>query len=187
MQLVKVWKVALPVVLGMSVVSGCSSTSEAESGGVTGGDFTRAKFYASEGALRADSSVIVVARVQSQTIADDLTPGLDFTISELEVSQVKKGKGLSLKPGQVIKVRETGKSGDGAGWKYLDAGETYLLYLVASGLPGDKSSQFYITGANVGSFLQVPTPGGPSKFKHLNPAPGDRLPEELSQGDVTSE
>ncbi|MGO4600238.1 hypothetical protein [Terrabacter sp. 2RAF25] len=185
MQLTKVWKFAPSVILGIAVMAGCSSSPD--SGGVTGGEFTRAKFYASEGALRADSEAIVVARVQAQTVADDITPGLDFTISDVEVSQVKKGKGLGLKPGQVVKVRETGKSGDGGGWKYLDAGESYLLYLVTSGLPGDKADQFYITGANVGSFVQVPGPGGPSKFKQLNPSTGDRLPGELSAAEVPSE
>lgn len=185
MQLTKVWKPALPVILGISLLAGCSPSPGSDQ--VTGGEFTRAKFYASEVALRADSEAIVVARVKSQTVADDITPGLDFTISDVEVSQVKKGRGLGLKPGQVIKVRETGKSGDGAGWKYLDNGESYLLYLVTSGLPGDKASQYYITGANVGSFVQVPAPGGPSRFMQLNPSGGDRIPGELSAGQVPSE
>lgn len=167
-------------VASLLVVTGCTGSSHNSSDG----EFSRANYYHSSLQLLNDSSAAVVGTVTSQRVVADITPDTPFTISTVQVAEVHKGKATGILPGSTIEVRETGTVDGMPSVKYLTTGETYLLYLTKSGLPGALAEQYYITGADVGSYVKV---AGGQDFQQLNSDPGDNLPSKVSESDLPTE
>lgn len=164
----------------VALVTGCvpSDTHEAHA--------TRVSLYASEEALAADSSLIVVGDVDNQVVKQDLDGGLDFTLSTIRISDVVKGSNR-FHVGDTVVVRQHGSDEQPPPGPILDAEGTFLLYLTPSGLGGKLGAQFYITGATAGVYESA-TGGAQSRsvtaaddsFVRFDPESGDSLPDVIN-------
>lgn len=145
---------------------------------------TRTKTYSSQDELIKDSALIVIGVAESQTVARDLDPDLDFTITQFNVLRTIKGT-----PARTIMVRQTGSVAQGAPTEILTKGEEYLLYLTPSNLPGKLASQYYVTGLNAGIYQkQDPSAADRTSQSNLDsdviytradPDPADHLPMSI--------
>ena len=204
--------------VALAVVTGAAGCSGAGQVGADGGSTSnqqhssddgeahasRVKFYGSLKAITKDSAVVVVGTAGPQTVADDLNTGLDFTLTSFTVDTVLKHKDVPPKGSSVI-VRQDGSGSVPPSAKLLETGKEYLLFLTASGLPGDLASQYYVTGANAGLYVdaadapppvastqadgaassKTPLPKAlPGTFVPTDPSSEDSLPASVVPADV---
>lgn len=159
---------------------GCSSGSanETSTSSPDGSDESVAQVYESLSEISTGSDVVVIGAVTGQNVVRDITETDDFTISEFTVTDVIKG---DVAEGDTLEVRQIGSSGEGTDSEnaaMLTEGQTYLLYLVHSGLDGDLASQYYVTGASAG--IYIADDADSTVFDHVaDDADGD-MPDEVS-------
>jgi hypothetical protein len=143
-----------------AVLSGCSSSSG-----------SRAELYESIDGLAADSAVIVVGTVKDQHV-DDAT-----TVSSVEVVNAPanpqlgaelEGERTAVEIGDLVEVRQDVEP-------LLSTGGQYLLFLTPSMLPGDASSQYFITGAVAGLYER-----DGDEFRRVVADSGDTLPDTIT-------
>lgn len=204
---------ALTITLGgLTGCSGAGQTGSTSSGG-SGAHGSRVRFYDSLKAITKDSTLVVVGTAGPQTVADDLNTGVDFTRTEFGVSKVLKHKG-ELPQNNSIIVRQDGSNipaqenaaSQSPSTPLLESGKTYMLFLtVATGLPGELASQYYVTGANAGLYMDAATAPpvtasaqsnsnessaaplrklAPGTFVPTDPSPEDDLPSSATPSDV---
>ncbi|MEO8094287.1 MAG: hypothetical protein ABI632_05050 [Pseudolysinimonas sp.] len=153
------------------VFAGCVSTS--------GSSGSRDELYSTVSQLSANSALVVVGRV---TLQDNVDDPQATVVSTIEVGErfVTAGLGNGLpggtpipdKIGGVLQVRQVTKP-------YLETGQSYLLFLVPSGLPGEAGGQYFVTGANAGMYHVEGT-----NFVHGDFTEGDTLPGTLTRADL---
>lgn len=153
---------------------------------------SRAELYGSLAELTAASSLVVAGVAGDQRTAADVTPTLDSTLTAFEVAAtVEPEDGPS--EGRTIVVRQTGSADQPppAG-PLLEPGRAYLLFLTASGLPGELAEQFYVTGVTAGlytardpaSVLVASGDWGTAVFDEAAAGEGDVLPDAVTAADV---
>lgn len=166
-----------------STLVGCS-TSESTSSDTTGG--SRAKMYASLNGVIADSSVVITGTVRSQVSEPDPPSNRSpHTLSTLVLATNLHLAGLQsaplsngvLAPGSEAIVRQIGIPGGHSEAPLLRVGDSYLLMLTPSSLPGEAGKQYYVTGVTAGLW-RADRSGG--YVQPLNQ--GDELPAELTVG-----
>lgn len=180
------WSPAALVAAAAAVVAvaGCASLDNSNSGGSAGSELSRVKLYASVDELAADSPLIIEGTVASQSVAADIDPVTDFTLSVVTVQRTLQGD-AATNTGTKIVVRQLGSTAQPPPVPLLTPGEVYLLYLTPTGLSGPLSSQYYVTGANAGIYVQEP-PGQAGKstaplFNQVQREPGESLPAQLDE------
>ena len=150
---------AVPVVAA-GLLAGCGGTTS----GTSAGSGSRVELYGSLAELAGASDAVVTGTVGDQrTVADIPGSDLPFVLSDVTVDGVLSGH---LSPGAVVVVRET------SGVEELEPGDAYLLYLVASGLPGSAAAQFYVTGATAGVYER----SSADAYERADEDSGDTLP-----------
>lgn len=118
----------------------------------------RERLYASVEDLRIDSDLVVVGTVtSSREVADIEGSESILTISDIEIVKVvaSSERRPTWAPGQTINVRQFGAAGSrdqSPPVPLVSRGGNYLLFLTLSGLDGELSEQFYVTGASAGLF-----------------------------------
>jgi hypothetical protein len=161
---------AIAAAVAVLLLTGCAA------GGSSG---SRAELYDSVAGIVADSGLVVVARVVAQDTDDQPQ---DTVVSTVEISErfVPSGLGSGLpagtllpdKLGSSIQVRQVAEP-------YLETGQSYLLFLVPSGLPGDAGGQYFPTGASAGVYQVEGT-----DFVRGDFTEGDSLPGTLTRADL---
>lgn len=136
-----------------AAVGGCAAPEGSGGSAGSGAELSRVRLYANVGELAADSKLVVTATVTSQSVADDIDPRTDFTISRMTILKSMRGSD-SVKAGDEVVVRQLGSSEQAPPVPLLDQGQVYLLYLTPSGLTGKLAEQYYVTGANAGIYVQ---------------------------------
>ncbi|PPH05955.1 hypothetical protein C5C71_16375 [Rathayibacter sp. AY1C1] len=174
-----------------TALSACTSTTST-TGDQSGAHGSRVELYASEASLSEASSTVVVATVTGQKAAADITPETEFTVSTLDVITAAKTD-RDLPPGSTVQVRQLGSEAQEGPAPLLIPGETYLLYLTPSGLEGDLSTQFYVTGGTAGLYRATSDTAGraaegaaPTGFAQVAPTEGEELPTDITLEEVTS-
>ena len=114
---------------------------------------SRAKIYDSVKAITDDSDLVIVGTVADQKVVQDIDDETDFTLSTVKVITTKKGDVGD----ETVVVRQTGSTKNQTAGAIMKTGSTYLLFLVHSGLSGDLTSQYYVTGADAGIYLACTT------------------------------
>lgn len=152
--------IALCVIV-LITTAACSSSSSG----------SRHTLYDSIDSLAADSSAILVG-----TVSDQSTAG-GTTVSSVAVTNAptnpQLGGNLADPPeppaaGDVVEVREDQTP-------TLSPGEEYLLFLTPTMLPGDASTQYFITGAVAGIYVR-----DGEGFRRAVPDSGDTLPDTIT-------
>lgn len=153
---------------------------------------SRAALYGSLTELTAASSLVVAGVAGDQRTAADITPSLDFTLTAFEVEATVEPEGGSFE-GRTIVVRQTGSADQPppAG-SLLEPGRAYLLFLTASGLPGELAEQYYVTGVTAGLYtardpaalLVESGDWGTAVFDEAAVEEGDVLPDAVTAADV---
>lgn len=141
----------------------------------------RVKLYPSLNSLAKDSVLIATGTVTEQNVVADLDPTTEFTLSSFDISDVQSSNG-SITTDSVVTVRELGSV-------TLETGNTYLLYLTASGLEGELAAHYYVTGANAGIFEaedEGSAKANPKEasFKKVHSEEGESLPERVKGKDA---
>lgn len=191
-QLVRVSKYAIAVSTALSAgillvgLCACSETepsvnSEQDAQVSTGFSFSRAQMFSSLEDLSSASDAIIVGNVMSQSCVYDIDQYTPFTLAEVEVASVEKG---SIKRGETIIVRQTALLEN----SLVVDGDSYLFYLMNSGLDGDLGNQYYITGATAGLYRSASAAvrSIDSTFERVDLESGDSLPESVSTEEVES-
>jgi hypothetical protein len=151
------------------LLAGCS-TSSSSSG-------SRVELYDSVAGIVADSTLVVVARV---TLQEDDDQPQATRVSTLQVVErfLPTGLGSDLpgtrlpdKIGDTVQVRQVVEP-------YMQSGESYLLFLRPSELPGDAAGQYFTTGADAGVYGVEGTSFVHGEFD------GDTLPTTLTAADL---
>ncbi|MCI1964497.1 MAG: hypothetical protein LKJ18_10215 [Ancrocorticia sp.] len=159
---------------------GCSSevADDTSASSTEDSNASVAEVYTSLSAISNGSDVVVVGTVTGQNVVRDITETDDFTISEFKVTDVIKG---DVAEGDTLEVRQIGSSGEGMDSEseaLLSSDQTYLLYLVHSGLDGDLASQYYVTGANAGIYMADTAES--TAFVHVADDSESDIPDEVS-------
>lgn len=169
----------------LAAASGCGSGGVSDSTQGSGSDMSRVRLYSNVAELAADSKLVVEGTATGQSVADDVDPTTDFTLSEVTIVKVLRGAN-NIKVGNSIVVRQMGSGKQTPPVPILVPGQVYLLYLTPSGLDGPLSSQYYITGANAGIYVQPSTglapavAGTATQFSQVQRQTGENLPASLS-------
>ena len=146
----------------VSVLAGCSQSSSG----------SRATLYDSVESLAADSSSIVVGTVSAQS-----TEG-DVTISSVEVTNAPTNSQLGANlpdhtepaaVGDTVEVRQEDPS------PALELGNEYLLFLTPTMLPGEATTQHFVTGAVAGLYIRQD-----DEFRRVVRDSGDTLPDTIT-------
>ncbi len=185
---------------GTALLAGCgaggtgagASSSSDDHVSSSGSALSRARLYGSLQELTADSPVIVAGTAGAQEVVADITPGLDFTLTSFEVGASVRPAGDPVE-GQDIVVRQVGSADQGLHEPLLVEGQVYLLFLTPSGLDGDLASHYYPVGVTAGLYALRDAASRPQDreawrsvvFEELAPAPGDVLPDTVTETDVT--
>ena len=155
-------------VVAVLLLAGCATS---------GSSGSRVELYDSVAGIAADSTLVVVGRVTLQE--DDDSPQ-DTVVSTLEIVErfLPAGLGSGLpgtrlpdKIGDTVQVRQVVEP-------YMQRGESYLLFLRPSELPGAASGQYFTTGADAGVYHVEGT-----SFVHAE-FDGDTLPTTLTRADL---
>ncbi|WP_029067816.1 hypothetical protein [Jonesia quinghaiensis] len=173
-------------------LTGCASTlTLTESGSMTTTDYSRVALYDSLDAMSADSDLVVVGIVGTQTTVydiDDITP---FTLSTVTIQDAVLGEA----PADAITVRQFGDVSIADTEEILTPGTTYLLYLTESGLSGELAAHYYVTGVTAGIYQAKTAQRSPSRispqtlsqntlnsltFEHISTEDGDELPSNVT-------
>lgn len=168
----------------VAAASGCGSGAVSDSTQGSGSDLSRLRLYSNVAELAADSKLVIEGAATGQSVADDIDPTTDFTLSEVKIVKLLRGA-KNIKAGESIVVRQTGSGKQAPPVPILVPGQVYLLYLTPSGLHGPLSSQYYITGANAGIYRQPSTglaavAGTATQFSQVQRQTGENLPASLS-------
>jgi hypothetical protein len=140
----------------LALLAGCTSGSSG----------SRHTLYDSLDALVADSTVAVVGQVLE--VGETLIVGHPGTDAAFQVEE----QYLSDDPLDEITVRQMGAA------PTLRVGDTYLLFLVPTGLPDDPPLTYYVTGAVAGIYEF--TDGEFRRVSDEDPGlPATVLPDEL--------
>ena len=171
--------------VALAAVGGCASGGVSDSTQGSGSDLSRVRLYSNVAELAADSKLVVEGTATGQSVADDVDPTTDFTLSKMKIVKVLRGP-HNINVGNSIVVRQMGSDKQTPPVPILVPGQVYLLYLTPSGLDGALSSQYYITGANAGIYVQPSTglapaaAGKATQFSQVQRENGENLPASLS-------
>ena len=175
----KLWISILAIAfLSSSGMAGCSTPAQ------THMDGSRAELYHSISEIAADSSIVVVAEVTSQSVEKRDIP---YTISTAEVltKYIPTGLGSELRAGanttpiSTVDVRQMGDAQTETPAPLLETGKKYLLFLTPTMLDGAAATQFSVTGGSAGIYAV----SGES-FSHGPFTEGDTLPGTLTGKDL---
>lgn len=145
-------------------------------------------------AASTGGAVVGVVRDQesvTEIIEEDLTDVV--TISTIEVLESVELSGSSAEPartiqaGELIQVRQLGDARfDSLPAPLLVVDQTYLLFLTQSELPGDASSQFYVTGGTAGIYRATDSGAADAKTYEqvVSEEDSDVLPALISLEDL---
>lgn len=174
---------AFIAVVMVVAAAGCGSVGGPEVHQVAGSEMSRVRLYSSVAELAADSRLVIEGTVTGQSVAADVDAMTDFTLSEVKVVRSMRGADRVV-AGDSVVVRQLGSDKQHPPVPILVSGHVYLLYLTPSGLEGSLSSQYYVTGANAGIYVEQPTGqaknGAAKTFAQVQRQPGETLPSDLS-------
>ena len=151
---------------------------------------------ASQSRVRIYESMIITGEISRTSVIRDIDDITDFTLLDVKVSQTLKG---TVNSGSII-VRQTGSAEQGSAETLLQTGDVVMLFLTPTDLPGEQSSQYYVTGATAGVYRVTDDTqqswnvlrsqhGNASDawqpvFERVNVDSGDELPSELTPAQV---
>lgn len=151
---------------------------------------SRSAIYNSVSELSADATYVVTGEVIGQTTVTDKYDNA-ITLSELQIDELKKlgdkyTDGASLSVGGSVVIRQMGSE------EYtetlsplLTVGSRYLLFVNPTELPGEDSSQYFITGNTAGYYAlsDAASRGSESPYEKVGDE-GDDLPPTLTISDI---
>lgn len=153
-------RASIAVVVFSLGVAGC--TTVGNEGTITYGAGSRSVLYDSLDAVAADSTAVAIVTVDDQEmysvdtggdLADTYTVSSATVVSVLDAPSLASTPAVSrVREGKRIEIRQMGDPSMQLEAPILNVGGTYLLFLVASTLPGDAGRQFYVTGASAGMY-----------------------------------
>lgn len=157
---------------------------------------SRVRIYESMVELEDDSPLIITGEISRTSVIRDIDDITDFTLLDVKVSQTLKG---TVNSGSII-VRQTGSAEQGSAETLRQTGDVVMLFLTPTDLPGEQSSQYYVTGATAGVYRVTDDTqqswnvlrsqhGNASDawqpvFERVNVDSGDELPSELTPAQV---
>lgn len=184
------------LVVLMFTCAGCGQTAAQSNVPKPDASQSRVRIYESMVELEDDSPLIITGEISRTSVIRDIDDITDFTLLDVKVSQTLKG---TVNSGSII-VRQTGSSEQGSAETLLQTGDVVMLFLTPTDLPGEQSSQYYVTGATAGVYRVTDDTqqswnvlrsqhGNASDawqpvFERVNVDSGDELPSELTPAQV---
>lgn len=184
------------LVVLMFTCAGCGQTAAQSNVPKPDASQSRVRIYESMVELEDDSPLIITGEISRTSVIRDTDDITDFTLLDVKVSQTLKG---TVNSGSII-VRQTGSAEQGSAETLLQAGDVVMLFLTPTDLPGEQSSQYYVTGATAGVYRVTDDTqqswnvlrsqhGNASDawqpvFERVNVDSGDELPSELTPAQV---
>lgn len=153
---------------------------------------SRTKLFSSLEELAEDSPLIVTGAISNTRVDNDVDGQSHVTLHDVDVINVLKG---DVRTGDCIVLRQSGSDDP----SILEDGETAMLFLLPSGLPGDLGEQYFPKGVYAGIYMlsdasqrsllrQSATNGDESAddvdFSRLITGTGDSLPDNVSLADI---
>lgn len=184
------------LVVLMFTCAGCGQTAAQSNVPKPDASQSRVRIYESMVELEDDSPLIITGEISRTSVIRDIDDITDFTLLDVKVSQTLKG---TVNSGSII-VRQTGSAEQGSAETLLHTGDVVMLFLTPTDLPGEQSSQYYVTGATAGVYRVTDDTqqswnvlrsqhGNASDawqpvFERVNVDSGDELPSELTPAQV---
>ena len=184
------------LVVLMFTCAGCGQTAAQSNVPKPDASQSRVRIYESMVELEDDSPLIITGEISRTSVIRDIDDITDFTLLDVKVSQTLKG---TVNSGSII-VRQTGSAEQGGAETLLQTGDVVMLFLTPTDLPGEQSSQYYVTGATAGVYRVTDDTqqswnvlrsqhGNASDawqpvFERVNVDSGDELPSELTPAQV---
>lgn len=184
------------LVVLMFTCAGCGQTAVQSNVPKPDASQSRVRIYESMVELEDDSPLIITGEISRTSVIRDIDDITDFTLLDVKVSQTLKG---TVNSGSII-VRQTGSAEQGSAGTLLQTGDVVMLFLTPTDLPGEQSSQYYVTGATAGVYRVTDDTqqswnvlrsqhGNASDawqpvFERVNVDSGDELPSELTPAQV---
>lgn len=184
------------LVVLMFTCAGCGQTAAQSHVPKPDASQSRVRIYESMVELEDDSPLIITGEISRTSVIRDIDDITDFTLLDVKVSQTLKG---TVNSGSII-VRQTGSAEQGSAETLLQTGDVVMLFLTPTDLPGEQSSQYYVTGATAGVYRVADDTqqswnvlrsqhGNASDawqpvFERVNVDSGDELPSELTPAQV---
>lgn len=184
------------LVVLMFTCAGCGQTAAQSNVPKPDASQSRVRIYESMVELEDDSPLIITGEISRTSVIRDIDDITDFTLLDVKVSQTLKG---TVNSGSII-VRQTGSAEQGSAETLLQTGDVVMLFLTPTDLPGEQSSQYYVTGATAGVYRVTDDTqqswnvlrsqhGNASDvwqpvFERVNVDSGDELPSELTPAQV---
>lgn len=184
------------LVVLMFTCAGCGQTAAQSNVPKPDASQSRVRIYESMVELEDDSPLIITGEISRTSVIRDIDDITDFTLLDVKVSQTLKG---TVNSGSII-VRQTGSAERGSAETLLQTGDVVMLFLTPTDLPGEQSSQYYVTGATAGVYRVTDDTqqswnvlrsqhGNASDawqpvFERVNVDSGDELPSELTPAQV---
>lgn len=184
------------LVVLMFTCAGCGQTAAQSNVPKPDASQSRVRIYESMVELEDDSPLIITGEISRTSVIRDIDDITDFTLLDVKVSQTLKG---TVNSGSII-VRQTGSAEQGSAEILLQTGDVVMLFLTPTDLPGEQSSQYYVTGATAGVYRVTDDTqqswnvlrsqhGNASDawqpvFERVNVDSGDELPSELTPAQV---
>lgn len=184
------------LVVLMFTCAGCGQTAAQSNVPKPDASQSRVRIYESMVELEDDSPLIITGEISRTSVIRDIDDITDFTLLDVKVSQTLKG---TVTSGSII-VRQTGSAEQGSAETLLQTGDVVMLFLTPTDLPGEQSSQYYVTGATAGVYRVTDDTqqswnvlrsqhGNASDawqpvFERVNVDSGDELPSELTPAQV---
>ena len=136
------------LVVLMFTCAGCGQTAAQSNVPKPDASQSRVRIYESMVELEDDSPLIITGEISRTSVIRDIDDITDFTLLDVKVSQTLKG---TVNSGSII-VRQTGSAEQGSAETLLQTGDVVMLFLTPTDLPGEQSSQYYVTGATAGVY-----------------------------------
>lgn len=184
------------LVVLMFTCAGCGQTAAQSNVPKPDASQSRVRIYESMVELEDDSPLIITGEISRTSVIRDIDDITDFTLLDVKVSQTLKG---TVNSGSII-VRQNGSAEQGSAETLLQTGDVVMLFLTPTDLPGEQSSQYYVTGATAGVYRVTDDTqqswnvlrsqhGNASDawqpvFERVNVDSGDELPSELTPAQV---
>ena len=184
------------LVVLMFTCAGCGQTAAQSNVPKPDASQSRVRIYESMVELEDDSPLIITGEISRTSVIRDIDDITDFTLLDVKVSQTLKG---TVNSGSII-VRQTGSAEQGSAETLQQTGDVVMLFLTPTDLPGEQSSQYYVTGATAGVYRVTDDTqqswnvlrsqhGNASDawqpvFERVNVDSGDELPSELTPAQV---
>lgn len=184
------------LVVLMFTCAGCGQTAAQSNVPKPDASQSRVRIYESMVELEDDSPLIITGEISRTSVIRDIDDITDFTLLDVKVSQTLKG---TVNSGSII-VRQTGSAEQGSAETLLQTGDVVMLFLTPTDLPGEQSSQYYVTGATAGVYRVTDdtqqswnvlrsqhgnaSDAWQSVFERVNVDSGDELPSELTPAQV---